>query len=56
MNCEYSGLGVYIDGPRIIKARCTCGAVVTVVDGRIPVHQQGVDEAPWAPVETGDQE
>lgn len=47
--CEYSGLGLIDDGlpkARDFGARCSCGAVVTVVNGRIPMHDVGVDERP----------
>lgn len=47
--CSYSGLGLTgdlsgIPNDRVFAARCSCGAHVTVVDGRIPFHQAGVDE------------
>jgi hypothetical protein len=45
--CAYSGLGVDLPHhDRVVAAQCTCGALVTVVDGRIPVHAVGVDERP----------
>lgn len=49
--CGYSGLGLtgdlsHLPNDRLLAARCSCGAHVTVVDGRIPFHRQGVDERP----------
>ena len=51
--CAYGGLGLivgeddtHIPNDRIFGARCSCGAHVTVVDGRIPFHLAGVDERP----------
>lgn len=48
--CEYGGLGLYDKGDlpndRIFAGRCTCGAFVTVVDGRIPFHRFGENERP----------
>ena len=47
--CGYSMLGVVGENvpkttERFFAARCTCGAHVTVVDGRIPFHHEGIDE------------
>jgi hypothetical protein len=49
--CGYAGLGLtgdlsHLPTDRAFGARCTCGAHVTVVDGRIPFHFAGVDERP----------
>lgn len=47
--CAYSGLALVDDdlpNARVFGARCSCGAHVTVVDGRIPAHDVGVDERP----------
>lgn len=49
--CGYSMLGLtgdlsHIPDDRVFGARCSCGAHVTVVDGRIPFHHVGVDERP----------
>jgi len=45
--CGYSGLGLMgqsheMREGRDFPARCGCGAIVTVVDGRIPFHEPGV--------------
>jgi hypothetical protein len=45
--CVYSGLAVDLpSSDRAVAARCTCGARVTVVDGRIPMHVMCIDERP----------
>ena len=49
--CGYGGLGLTgdltgIPNDRVFGARCSCGAHVTVVDGRIPFHLEGMDERP----------
>lgn len=62
--CGYSMLGLtgdllHLPNDRAFAARCSCGAHVTVVDGRIPFHRKGVDERPpddacEPPIERGD--
>lgn len=46
--CEYSALGVIDDGtlpnePEF-AGRCTCRAIVTIRDGRFPVHYPGIHD------------